>query len=243
MRHSFLRTAIAVMFFVLILPFSLFGKSNHSKRPLPSSQKTTSEQILLTAPELTTPEVPSLNVAPQISRERRTPGIAATPDAGNPQPAGAPSFRATNHPREDRLVRGHAFHGDVRTLPQIPPEKFELPEREEPRPRPKLAPGTATSSSSQVAPVPNPPSPSAPAPAPSTSFDGLDFANWGAGHPPDPNGDVGPTYYIQTINTSVGIYRKSDDVRVAAFTFNTLMSQGSFGNLCDTNNFGDPVVL
>jgi len=30
---------------------------------------------------------------------------------------------------------------------------------------------------------------------------------------------------------------------VAAFTFNTFMSQGNFGNLCDTNNFGDPVVL
>ena len=30
---------------------------------------------------------------------------------------------------------------------------------------------------------------------------------------------------------------------MAAFTFNTFMSQGAFGNLCDTNNFGDPVVL
>src|SRR2546428_755942 len=74
-------------------------------------------------------------------------------------------------------------------------------------------------------------------------FAGLDFANWGAGHPPDTNGDVGRDYYIQTINTSIGIFRKSDGVRVAAFTFNTFMSQGHFGNLCDTNNFGDPVVL
>ncbi|MBK6407393.1 MAG: hypothetical protein IPF66_21660 [Holophagales bacterium] len=30
---------------------------------------------------------------------------------------------------------------------------------------------------------------------------------------------------------------------MAAFTFDTFMSQGSFGNLCDTDNFGDPVVL
>jgi hypothetical protein len=50
-------------------------------------------------------------------------------------------------------------------------------------------------------------------------------------------------YYIQTINTSVGIYNKSDGSRVTAFIFNTLMSQGNFGNLCDTSNFGDPVVL
>ena len=86
-------------------------------------------------------------------------------------------------------------------------------------------------------------SPAAPAPAPDSSFDGLDFATWGAGHPPDTNGDVGPTYYIQTINTSIGIYDKSTGNRVAAFTFNAFMSQGHFGNLCDTDNFGDPVVL
>src|SRR3954452_21169676 len=30
----------------------------------------------------------------------------------------------------------------------------------------------------------------APAPSPDSSFDGLDFANWGAGHPPAENGDV-----------------------------------------------------
>ena len=82
-----------------------------------------------------------------------------------------------------------------------------------------------------------------PAPAPSANFDGLDFANWGSGHPPDTNGDVGPTYYIQTVNSSVGTYDKSTGTRVAAFTFNALMSQGHFGNLCDTDNFGDPVVL
>lgn len=81
------------------------------------------------------------------------------------------------------------------------------------------------------------------APAPDSSFAGLDFANWGGGHPPDENGDVGPNYYIQVINTSVGIYDKSTGNRVAAFTFNSFMSQGHFGNLCDTDNFGDPVVL
>ncbi len=81
------------------------------------------------------------------------------------------------------------------------------------------------------------------APPPIVSFDGLDFATWGAGHPPDTNGDVGPIYYIQTVNTSIGIFLKTGGAPVAAFTFNTFMSQGAFGNLCDTNNFGDPVVL
>jgi hypothetical protein len=36
-----------------------------------------------------------------------------------------------------------------------------------------------------------------------------------------------PTYYIQTINTSLGVYRKSDGVRVAAFTFDTLVSRAT----------------
>jgi hypothetical protein len=84
---------------------------------------------------------------------------------------------------------------------------------------------------------------SAPAPGPDASFPGLDFASWGAGHPPDTNGDVGANYYVETVNTSIGIYDKTTGARVAAFTFDAFMSQGHFGNLCDTDNFGDPVVL
>src|SRR5882724_1288016 len=238
MRHSFLRAvSVAVLYaVVLFIPISSFGKNNHSKKPTGSPEKTTPETVLLTGSEGS-----ALKVEAQISKDRRVPGLPTTPNASSPPPQ-APSFRATGRPREDRLLRGHAFHGDVRTLPQIPPEKFELPEREEPSPKPTVAPGTQMPTSSQAS-VPNQPVPSNPAPAPITSFNGLDFATWGAGHPPDTNGDAGPTYYIQTINTAVGIYRKSDSVLVAAFTFNTLMSQGSFGNLCDTNNFGDPVVL
>jgi hypothetical protein len=147
-----------------------------------------------------------------------------------------------HHPREDRLRRGQPFHGDLRTLPQVRPEKFERPEFEEPELTPIPLPGTSPVAQTNAG-VSSAPSVSAPAPAASNSFDGLDFTNWGAGHPPDTNGDVGPQYYVQTINTSVGIYNKSDGSRVTAFIFNSLMSQGNFGNLCDTSNFGDPVVL
>lgn len=91
--------------------------------------------------------------------------------------------------------------------------------------------------------------PSVPAPPTDTSFDGLAYADTcgpaqcGDGHPPDTNGDVGPTYYIEVVNTAIGIFDKSTGSRVAAFTFDAFMSQGNFGNLCDTDNFGDPVVL
>ena len=155
--------------------------------------------------------------------------------------------KASSKPREERLTKGGTFNGDLRNLPRRKPVKRERPEREDPESSPTFHPGTSTApvmpeSAAPIAPG-APITPSAPAPAAGANFDGLDFANWGAGHPPDTNGDVGPTYYIQTINSSVGIFTKSDGVRVAAFTLDTFMSQGNFGNLCDTNNFGDPVVL
>jgi uncharacterized repeat protein (TIGR01451 family) len=248
MRQLVARTLSAVLLlFVVCLPSSFFGQDQSTKKPIRSSSKTTAKEVTLRAGE-----GPVVRAKTPVRKDRRTPSAGRAQDEaqgedqgeGDAQPAVAPSFRVMTHPREDLLVRGHEFQGDLRTLPPTPPEKFELPEFEGPKVTPVPYPGTtAGSSPSAVAVGANPPSPAAPAPTPSNSFDGLDFLNWGAGHPPDPNGDVGPTYYIQTINTSVGIFRKSDGVRVAAFTFNTFMSQGSFGNLCDTNNFGDPVVV
>ena len=163
--------------------------------------------------------------------------------SGGRNPSGRAGITTMSHPREDRLARGHTFYGDVRTLPQIPPHKFELPERDDPQRMPVPYPGTSPVPQKSPSRGISAFSLSAPAPSPSSSFDGLDFATWGAGHPGDTNGDVGPQHYIQAINTAVGIYRKSDGTNLSAFTFNALMSQGNFGNLCDTNNFGDPVVL
>jgi uncharacterized repeat protein (TIGR01451 family) len=162
----------------------------------------------------------------------------ASPQTSDEVTAAGPGMDRSTAPVEQRMNKASSQALDLRLLPQTKPVKFERPEREEPEPNPVELPGTPAVS----APV-GVPGPTAPAPPPIANFDGLDFATWGAGHPPDTNGDVGPTYYIQTINTSIGVFRKSDGVRVAAFTFNTFMSQGNFGNLCDTNNFGDPVVL
>ncbi|MET0626323.1 MAG: Ig-like domain repeat protein, partial [Pyrinomonadaceae bacterium] len=158
--------------------------------------------------------------------------------------AGDSVNRVKNKPREERLTRAKPFKGDLRNLSRRRPVRREKPEREGPAPRPTIRPGTPAAPDT---PPPSAPveevSPSAPAPAPMANFAGLDFATWGAGHPPDTVGDVGPTYYIQSINSSVGIYDKSNGAQVAAFTLDTFMSQGQFGNLCDTDNFGDPVIL
>src|SRR5262249_4188108 len=158
------------------------------------------------------------------------------PDQSGSKPFDAPNFRATGRPREDRLVRGRAFRGDLRTLPQVAPKDIERPEFEEPPFHPLVYPGAPAGTQSPSPAVTVPPAPADPAPAPSLTFDGLGRPP-GNGFPPDTNGDVGPTYYIQTINTSIGIFRKSDGFLVTSFSFNSFFA-GHFGNLCDTNNFG-----
>jgi hypothetical protein len=140
---------------------------------------------------------------------------------------------------------GTSSNVDVRNLPQLPATSNRDSVNEHHGPKAPLQGATAFAEVGSGTST----GPSIPAPATLTSFEGLAFneqcngAQCGDGHPPDTNGDVGPTYYIQTINTAIGIYNKSTGSRVAAFTFNAFMSQGSFGNLCDTDNFGDPVVL
>ena len=164
-----------------------------------------------------------------------TVSIAQT--SSNP-PAAKPEPKSVGHPAELSLRRAGSTSIDLRKLPKTKPEKHERDELEPPDVEPIELPGSVPQPAGPVV-----PGPSAPAPAPLKSFLGLDYATWGAGHPPDTNGDVGPTYFIETVNTSVGIYDKTTGNQVAAFTFNTLMSQGSFGNTCDTNNAGDPVVV
>ncbi|HEY3365528.1 MAG TPA: hypothetical protein VGK74_10785 [Symbiobacteriaceae bacterium] len=132
-------------------------------------------------------------------------------------------------------VAPHVFAGDVRRIPATRPIKSDERQKPGEPAEPQLPAAKDTTIQAGATAVA--------APAPSASFYGLDFANWGAGWPPDTNGDVGPTYYIQTVNTSIGIFDKSTGTRVAAFTFNTLFAQAGTGTPCDNANQGDPVVL
>ena len=162
---------------------------------------------------------------PRIRARSRSPGRLA-------RPVGSPT--------ELHLIRAGSTTMDLRTLPQTKPEKFERPELEDPEPNPVELPGgpapSATHPSCRRPTLPR--RPRSRASTASTSPPGA------PGHPPDTNGDVGPDLLHPDRSTPrSAIYRKSDGARVAAFTFNTFMSQGTFGNLCDTNNFGDPVVL
>jgi hypothetical protein len=77
---------------------------------------------------------------------------------------------------------------------------------------------------------------------PIITFAGMNQSSNGAGWPPDTNGDVGLTYYIQTVNTSIGIYRKSTGALISATTFDAFFPS-AVGSPCDNDNNGDPIVL
>jgi hypothetical protein len=173
--------------------------------------------------------------APYVRPELKQQSGGPSEGIGRPVPRPSPA------PVQLQLKQAASRRFDLRSLPRTKPIERERNEPEPPDFTPILLQQTTP-------PVPEPsrpvgPRPSAPAPAPNAVYEGLDRFNWGSGSPPDTNGDAGTTYYIQTVNSSIGVYRKSDGFQEAAFTFNTFMSQGNFGNLCDTNNFGDPVVL
>ena len=82
--------------------------------------------------------------------------------------------------------------------------------------------------------------PLSPAPAPLMNFKGQSL---GSGWPPDTHGDVGPNYYVQAVNTSIGIFDKTTGSKLAGFTFNAFFSTNGAADVCATSNRGDPVVL
>jgi hypothetical protein len=134
------------------------------------------------------------------------------------------------------------FTGSVRKLPHVVADRLFLPERE--TPGVELSAGEKQALPGAVEPPrASASAPSAPAPAPTISFRGLDHLNWGAGHPPDTVGDVGPNHFVQAVNSSVGIFSKTGGAPLAAFTFNSLWSGAATGTACDSSNQGDPTVV
>ena len=179
--------------------------------------------------------------APGATRTRALQGDLAS-QSGEQSDAASAEQRISPRPIESRMVRAGSFSGDVRTLPYKQPVERFKPEFEGPEFHPRFF-GTPPTEGSAPGHIQVPAVPAVAAPTPILTFDGLDRFTWGSGSPPDTNGDVGPNHYVQTVNSSIGIFNKTTGAQTAALTFDTLMSQGNFGNLCDTENFGDPVVL
>lgn len=155
------------------------------------------------------------------------------PDAGEQEEAATADPNAKGTAPQAFTVPGHSVFLDLRNLhsgkpkPRKQTEEAELHE-------------TGPQGSGPAAPVQTDLGILA-APAPIVNALGLDFNNWGAGHPPDTNGVVGPNHFVQSVNTSVGIFSKADGTRVAAFSFDDFFANSGTAE-CDANNGGDPTV-
>ncbi len=142
-------------------------------------------------------------------------------------------------PEESKLNKGGEFNGDLSTIPYKKPEFIKDKPKHEHVGENEILIGDPVEEGSGL-PADN----FAPAPGPLANFIGLDLSTFGTGYPPDTVGDVGPNHFIQSVNSSIGIYRKSDGVRLVGLSINSFMNPGfPVGNLCKSSNRGDPVVL
>ncbi len=132
-------------------------------------------------------------------------------------------------------IKPKSFDGDLRRLPKA-----------EPAGPPRIIPLRGRGQSTQPRSIQQPsglalqPQASAAMPTPSQSFQGIGFT---FNFPPDTNGDVGPNYYVQAVNTSFGIFGKTGVALAGPTTFDSLWAGASTGTLCDNQNKGDPIVL
>jgi cell division septation protein DedD len=80
-------------------------------------------------------------------------------------------------------------------------------------------------------------------PSPALNFDGIPFPGVGCScAPPDTNGAVGLTQYVQMVNEGYQVFNKTTGASILGATAITAIWSG-FGGVCQNNGSGDPVVL
>jgi hypothetical protein len=161
------------------------------------------------------------------------------PGPNNPQP---------DRPMPDvvRLMGPVILNTDLRTLPYVAPN----PEIEEKRltryPHPEIPSPTSQSDYprfDQLMKQILPPAPKMPAPI--LTFDGMNSSQSGClCLPPDPNGDVGPNHYVQSVNSSIKIFDKNGNPLNGAngTTYNSFFLT-LVGTPCSGFNNGDGFVF
>jgi hypothetical protein len=136
---------------------------------------------------------------------------------------------------------GHSYRNDatvpLRRMPALPMQPTR--EHTEANPNPKLKiqhhDQQDTKVQSKLA-SPNMPSPI-------LNFDGIPFPGVNCNcAPPDTNGEVGLTQYVQIVNTGFQVFNKNTGGSVFGPVSIESVWQG-FGGVCETSGFGDPVAL
>ncbi len=128
----------------------------------------------------------------------------------------------------------------LREIPMIRPSM--APGHDHPEPMkpalPKQGAGADTARQTRLGPVTSAPSPTG------VSFDGVGVGLAGftpSSNPPDVNGRVGATQYVQWNNTSFAVFNKSTGALLYGPAAGNTLFQ-SLGGVCATHNDGDPVV-
>jgi hypothetical protein len=82
------------------------------------------------------------------------------------------------------------------------------------------------------------------APSPLITFEGQSADDSGCGCiPPDPNGAVGPTQYVQMVNSSFSVYSKTGTRLSGPTQINSLFQTLPADSRCRIDNNGDPIVV
>ena len=150
----------------------------------------------------------------------------------------APSGDSIQGPEIGGPVVPGVFNGDLRDLPQLQDDGTQLrdipllsiPGRERPAPDPDF-----------VDPVAQTRQGNGQMPSPIITFPGLQGSDAGAWVPPDTNGDVGLTHYVQVVNIGIGMYDKATGAQLVKISYNDFFD--GTGTLCDYSNRGDVIVL
>jgi len=87
-------------------------------------------------------------------------------------------------------------------------------------------------------------------PAPNGTFEGQSSVDSAGGSaagcictPPDPNGAIGPTQYVQMVNSVVSVYDRAGTRLSGPTQINSLFSTLPATSLCRADNNGDPIVV
>src|SRR6266540_535528 len=134
---------------------------------------------------------------------------------------------------------GHSYKNDLSpALREIPPVPLRATPEKEASPNPRI--GRHVDARDPVvqrsAAAPN-------MPLPTLNFDGIPFPGVACNcAPPDTNGEVGATQYVQIVNEGFQVFNKTNGASVfGPVGIATLWS--GFGGVCQNNGAGDPVVL
>src|ERR1041384_442792 len=138
-----------------------------------------------------------------------------------------------------RVFVGHSYKNDVSpALGAIPAMPLKpMPEREA-APNPRI--GSHRNAADPVVQRTQAP---ASMPAPSLNFNGIPFPGVACNcAPPDTNGEVGATQYVQIVNEGFQVFSKSTGASLYGPAGITTIWSG-FGGVCQNKGHGDPVVI